>query len=657
MTEDPETSKLSARELLDQTRELLGAGGRGDTPMSRLAGRTVQRARETGDTESEALALCYGLLPWIPALTEAEAERRIADAKLRVDALGVQRAAWLVEDLRAWWCVLHGRHVEATTIASRLARIDPAQRDPTEQTLTLQTLGLSGEWRGQPDDALRYRHRAVQVAEQSGRTRLLALACTNLGGLLTRELIAPEDGLPLLQRARALWAALPMSANTMINTAALISALDLLGEAAQAYQVFCEDLQRPGALDHVQLVRPRMAFALIGVGRLDEAEAWLAAIPAGSHDGAVNRYDIQPVVRLRLLCAQHRYAEARTLAERELDRPLAHVRAPFDVVMIHDHLREACAALGDHAAAAHAAAAAREACLPLVNCSARARYLTIQLQRDPSGAPALSAIDQRRLEAIERETQNQSVKAATKQVPQFLAHVVHELRNPIGGVMGMSTLLLMSDLDEKQRRYANALRSSGHTLLQLVNDVLDLAKIEHGQFSLQQVRFPVEEWLRESVEACSFNAQLQGLRVTWTCDPAMPTHAVGDPLRLRQVLANFLSNALKFTKAGQVQVRASAVAGQPGGPGQLRIEVQDTGKGISAEALARLFHEFVQEDDTISRDYGGTGLGLALCKQLMALMGGTLGATSVLGQGSTFWLEAPVLQEAVRRPVADMAND
>jgi len=647
---------LSARDLLDQTRELLGNGGRGDTPMSRLARRTVQRARETGDTESEALALCYGLLPWIPVLSEAEAEARIADTRLRVDALGVQRAAWLVEDLRAWWCVLHGRHVEATTIASRLARIDPSQRDPTEQTLTLQTLGLSGEWRGQPDDALRYRHRAVQVAEHSARARLLALACTNLGGLLTRELIAPEDGLPQLQRARALWAALPMSANAMINTAALISALDLLGEHAQAYQVFREDLQRPGALEHVPLVRPRMTWALIGVGRLDEAEAWLAAIPAGAHDGAVNRYDIQPLVRLRLLCAQRRYPEARALAERELDRPLAHVRAPFDVVMIHDHLREACAALGDHVAAARAAAAARDACLPLVNCSARARYLTIQLQRDPSGAPALSAIDQKRLEAIERETQNQSGKALTRQVPQFLAHVVHELRNPIGGVMGMSTLLLMSNLDDKQRRYANAMRSSGQTLLQLVNDVLDLAKIEHGQFSLNTVRFPIAEWLRESVDACSFNAQLQGLCLEWSCDPRLPSHAVGDPMRLRQVLANFLSNALKFTKSGQVRVRASAAPGPQADEWLLRIEVQDTGKGISAEALARLFQEFVQEDDTIARDYGGTGLGLALCKQLMALMGGTLGASSALGHGSTFWLEAPVLQCAACSPAADMSN-
>ncbi len=324
--------------------------------------------------------------------------------------------------------------------------------------------------------------------------------------------------------------------------------------------------------------------------------------------------------------------------------------------MIHDHLREACAALGDHAAAAHAAAAARDACLPLVNCSARARYLTIQLQRDPSGAPALSAIDQKRLEAIERETQNQSARAQPKQVPKFLAHVVHELRNPIGGVMGMSTLLLMSNLDEKQRRYANAMRSSGQTLLQLVNDVLDLAKIEHGQFGLNQVRFPIAEWLRESVDACSFNAQLQGLCLEWRCDPRLPSHAVGDPMRLRQVLANFLSNALKFTKTGQVQVRALAVEHHEAGAWQLRIEVQDTGRGISAEALARLFHEFVQADDTIARDYGGTGLGLALCKQLMALMGGTLGATSVLGEGSTFWLQAPVLQQAACPPTAAMSN-
>jgi signal transduction histidine kinase len=310
------------------------------------------------------------------------------------------------------------------------------------------------------------------------------------------------------------------------------------------------------------------------------------------------------------------------------------------MVTIFDHLREACDALGDEAGAAEAVAAAREACLPLVALSARARYLSTQLQLDPTRATPLSAIDLRRLAAIEEEARAQSNRAVAKpQVPRFLAHVVHELRNPIGGMVGMSSLLLMSNLDDKQRRYTSAMQQSADTLLQLVNDVLDLAKIESGQFSIGAEPIALGPWLQQCTEGFVAIAQKKGFDLHVDLDPSLPQEVVGDPLRLRQVLTNLLSNALKFTRTGRIDVRLARGGPVPAGKVRLRAEVQDTGKGISEQALGHLFEEFVQADATIARDYGGTGLGLALCKQLVERMGGRIGARSQFGVGSTFWFE------------------
>ena len=224
-------------------------------------------------------------------------------------------------------------------------------------------------------------------------------------------------------------------------------------------------------------------------------------------------------------------------------------------------------------------------------------------------------------------------------MPRFLAHVVHELRNPIGGMMGLSSLLLMSKLDDKQRRHTSAMQSSAHTLLQLVNDVLDLARLESGQFSLNPGPFELAPWLQEGLAPTVATGQLKGVAVSGQIDPALPARLVGDAMRLRQVLCNFLTNALKFTSTGSIQVRLRQAGIAPAGQVLLRLEVEDTGKGIATEALGRLFQEFVQADDTIARDHGGTGLGLALCRQLAERMGGQVGASSQPGMGSVFWLE------------------
>ncbi|MES2994328.1 MAG: HAMP domain-containing sensor histidine kinase [Pseudomonadota bacterium] len=632
---------LPASELLRRAERLLGSGGMGpDTPMARLAEQAAQRARDTGDTETEALAQFYALLGLVGAMPQDELMPRLDAARALCARLGVPRALWLLDDLEAAICMYDGRHMATIAICQRLDRLPPEARPAFERSVSVYYLSFAHQWLGHYDDTLRLRFRLLQLAEQSGSPLWIASACICLGAFLTQEMLDPEKGLPYLQRARAIWAAHEMTDITLVATTQTIVALDMLGRHEEAFAVFAEDTDRDGAMARVDPQRARLTLALLGVGRLDEAQAWLDALPPRYLTVAKDGFPIAPLMRLRLLCAQRRYAEARALAEAERDRAVIHMRSTYDRVQLLDHLRQACEALGDTPAAAEAALAAREACLPLVNLSARARYLAEQLERDPATAPPLSAVDERRLEAIAREVQAQSSKAAAPQVPRFLAHVVHELRNPIGGVMGMSSLLLMSNLDEKQRRFTSAISSSASTLQRLIDDVLDLAKIERGQFLLNPQPFALAPWLDEATAAYVAQGHAKGVVVSTQLDFGLPTDVVGDALRLRQVLVNFLSNALKFTRKGRVEVAVRRLGGATAADAtRLRFEVRDTGTGISEDALKRLFREFVQADETIAQDYGGTGLGLALCKQLVETMGGRIGASSEKGVGSVFWFE------------------
>jgi signal transduction histidine kinase len=650
---------VPASELLRQAERLLGSGGLGpDTPMARVAEQAAQRARETGDAETEALAQFYRLLGLVSAVPQAEVMAQVDAARALCAKLGVPRALWLLDDIEAAACMYDGRHMATIAICQRLDRLSPDVRPAFERSVSVYYLSFAHQWLGHYDDTLRLRFRLLQLAEQAGRPLWIASACICLGAFLTQETLDPEKGLPYLQRARDIWRAETLSEIALVATTQTVVALDMLGRHQEAYEVFAEDTSREGAMDLVDPQRARLTLALLGVGRLDEAQAWLDALPERYLTLAKDGFPIAPLMRLRMLCAQRRHAEARALAETERDRSLIHIRSTYDRVQLLDLLRESCEALGDMPAAAEAAMAARETCLPLVNLSARARYLAEQLERDPAKAPPLSAVDERRLEAIAREVQAQSQRAAPPQVPRFLAHVVHELRNPIGGVMGMSSLLLMSNLDEKQRRFTSAISNSASTLQRLIDDVLDLAKIERGQFQLNPQPFELEPWLAQATSAYVAQGEAKGVTVAAQLDPGLPEHVVGDALRIRQVLVNFLSNALKFTRTGRVDVRLRLLGGAPAGSARLRFEVCDTGTGISEDALKRLFQEFVQADQTIAQEYGGTGLGLALCKQLVEAMGGRIGATSQKGTGSVFWFELDLARaaQATRSP-AEIGQD
>jgi PAS domain S-box-containing protein len=228
----------------------------------------------------------------------------------------------------------------------------------------------------------------------------------------------------------------------------------------------------------------------------------------------------------------------------------------------------------------------------------------------------------------------ESAIAANLTKSAFLANMSHELRTPLNGVIGMVDLLSTTRLDERQRRYAEIARSSASLLSSVISDILDFSKIEAGKLELEAGRVYMQDIVEEVASVLALSAEEKCLELSCLADAALATPFEGDPARLRQVLVNLANNAIKFTERGEVAMRAWLVA-----PDRLRVEVRDTGVGISSEAQGKLFQPFTQVDASSTRVHGGTGLGLAICRQLVERMDGKIGVESTLGVGSTFWFE------------------
>ncbi len=254
-------------------------------------------------------------------------------------------------------------------------------------------------------------------------------------------------------------------------------------------------------------------------------------------------------------------------------------------------------------------------------------------------------------ESIDKETalrERHAAEVATQAKSAFLANMSHEIRTPMNGVIGMVELLKGTPLDLQQARYVSTIHSSGMALINIINDILDYSKIESGKLEVEKIPLDLMSLVDECVSVFSLRCAEKNVKLYVDHDPAIPARIHSDPVRIRQVLLNFLSNAFKFTEQGSVHIRLNQLA-----DGDIRIAVHDTGIGLSTAQQEKLFQSFCQADSSTTRKYGGTGLGLAISKRLAELMGGDIGVISVAGLGSEFWF---TVKNHVAPPAASVTH-
>jgi PAS domain S-box-containing protein len=293
-----------------------------------------------------------------------------------------------------------------------------------------------------------------------------------------------------------------------------------------------------------------------------------------------------------------------------------------------------CRALGT-------SASPREWEMPMVTADKTAFAALLRAIRTPLDERwiAITDVSERKRAAEDLLRAKQAAAAATVAKSEFLANMSHEIRTPINGVLGMLSLLLDSDLTEKQRHHVEIARGAGRGLLKVIDAILDLSNIEANNVELELSTFNLSGCLQGTIELLAIRAAEKGGTVAARVDGMVPRLVVGDEGRLRQILVNLIGNALKFSARGSAALNVNVDSGDERTT-TLRFAVRDDGPGLAAAQMARIFEPFVQADGSSTREFGGTGLGLSISKQLVHLMGGTIGVQSAAGRGSTFWFTA-----------------